>query len=195
MASALVWQQKMAVTSSNAVALKAVLVLPQQFTLNKNSSDPANGFRLILAFGSNLGNCELNLDAAIEYLENSCKILSCSQRIKTKPLQNSKYDTTSHNDYLNFVAEIQTYLTPYIFYENVIVPIENKLGHCRKSKWMPRALDIDVLLAAKNDAFSFEECSPIQVNINNFYVPHLEFHQRQFWHEMLEAQRQYVPKR
>ena len=160
--------------------------------MNRNDSE---NYRLLLAFGSNLGNREQNLNSALEYINRCAEIIQSSQWQKTKPLKNSSYNTSDHDYYLNFVVEIITKLSPYDFYKLVIVKIEDTLGHSRKSKWMSRALDIDVVFAAKNDAISFENCTPVTLAQEGFFVPHLEYFNRDFWQTMIEVDLNYVPKR
>lgn len=166
---------------------KDVRVLQQPFTSSK--------FRLLLAFGSNLGDREQNLHYALEYICSYSEIIRFSKWQKTQPLKSSIYNTSNHDYYLNFVAEVKTKLNPYDFYQHVIVKIEDKLGHSRQAKWMPRALDIDVVFAAKNDAISFEHCTPVTLEQGSFFVPHLEYFNRDFWREMIEVELNYVPTR
>ena len=184
------WQLKTDKILSNAVAQKAVLALQQQFTLNNFLE-----YRLLLAFGSNLGNRKQNLNSALVALQKHSTLLSVSRWQKTKPLKNNLYDTTSHEFYINFVAEVKTSLDPHHFYTDVIVKLEDSIGHSRTSKWMARALDIDVVFAAKNDADSFQDCTPLSCKEGDFFVPHLEYSNRIFWRQMIEDELNYVPKR
>ncbi len=171
---------------------KGVQALLQQSTL---SNSPSSSYRFFLAFGSNLGDRESNLKIALNYIGTYAEVLRLSQWQKTTPLKNSLYNTSNHDYYLNFVAEVITQFNPFDFYNLIIVPIENKLGHCRESKWMPRALDIDVVFAAKNDKPSFAECTPVEVRQGSFFVPHCEYFNRAFWQTMIEVDLNYVPKR
>ncbi len=148
----------------------------------------------MLAFGSNLGEREQNLNHALNYISRTSKIIRFSQWKETKPLKNSLYNTEKHNYYLNFVVEVMTQFNPYDFYNIIIVKIENILGHSREEKWESRALDIDVVFASKNDSINFEDCTPITLNQGNFFVPHLEYPNRDFWQEMIEVDLNYVPK-
>jgi 2-amino-4-hydroxy-6-hydroxymethyldihydropteridine diphosphokinase len=152
-------------------------------------------YRLILAFGSNSGNREINFKNALVELEHYAVILSNSSWKETAPLKSSIYDTSTHEYYINFVAEILTYIDPISFYKNVIVKIENKIGHSRERKWMPRALDIDIVFAAKNDNILFKDCTPIELIEGDFYIPHLEYNNRVFWKMMIEEEMKYVSKR
>lgn len=135
------------------------------------------GFRLILAFGSNLGSLEQNFIAALDYfhkVDGSFKVLTQSKWHLTAPFQSTVYDIQNQNDYLNFVCDVSTNTHPFEFYKNFIVYIENQLGHSRSQKWLPRALDVDILLSAHNVKEDFYECDPIVMQSFDFCVPHKE---------------------
>jgi 2-amino-4-hydroxy-6-hydroxymethyldihydropteridine diphosphokinase len=151
-------------------------------------------YRLLLAFGSNLGDREQNLNDALKYISSWSKIICTSSWQKTLPLQNPLYNTADHDYYLNFVVDVATQLKPCDFYSLVIVEIEDRLGHSREAKWMPRALDIDVVFAAQNNSAHFKDCTPVRLRENNFFVPHLEYFKRDFWRKMIEGDLNYVPK-
>ncbi len=129
-------------------------------------------YRLILAFGSNLGDHELNFSVALNYLNQndaSFELLQKSRIIKSAPFENLK---NLENIYSNFICECITDLHPLTFYQNIIVPIEDTLGHSRIEKWAPRALDIDILLGALNNNFNFSNCSPLILEGETFFLPH-----------------------
>lgn len=174
---------------------KAVLALQQQFTLSKSFPLEREWFRLLLAFGSNLGQREQHLNQALTGLSRFCQILQTSSWKKTKPLIDCRYETSDHGFYLNFVSEVVTPLSPYQFYQNVIVPLEDEIGHNRLAKWSPRCLDIDVVFAAKNDALLYQDCTPISVVNGDFIVPHQEYGHREFWKQMIEKELKYDPAR
>lgn len=165
----------------------------QQSTLS--SSYPQLPYRLLLAFGSNIGNREQNLICALDYIKKFSTVICSSLWKKTQPLKSSYYNTSNHEYYLNFVIDVATNFNPYEFYKLVIIKIEDTIGHSRHAKWMPRSLDIDVVFAAKNDAVSFTDCTPIALQEEDFFVPHLEYFNRDFWREMIEVDLNYVPKR
>ena len=143
-------------------------------------------YRYILAFGSNMGDKHLNFDKALQHLLSLEKkvflLLNCGKRNLIKPFLSDKYDTSKHEDYLNFVCEISSSLDPYTFYLKIIVPIEDELGHSRQKKWEPRCLDIDILFAAYEENSvkikSFESCQLLYVEENDFIVPHKDFFNR-----------------
>ncbi len=152
-------------------------------------SSAVRGFRLLLAFGSNLGNKEEHVQEGLKYLQSRATTLQMSSWLYTKPWVNPAYPAAQyHQDYLNFIIEIATQIDPYQFYQTVIVPIENIRGHSRIAKWEPRGLDIDILYAALNDAVSIEDCTPFIFSRDEFFIPHTAFFDRDFWRELLEEE-------
>jgi 2-amino-4-hydroxy-6-hydroxymethyldihydropteridine diphosphokinase len=181
-------------TLSNAAALKAAHASQQPFTLS-NCSPLKISYRLLLAFGSNLGNRKQNLRLALNLLKKNSILISTSRWEQTEPLKSDVYLTENHENYVNFIAEIQTHHHPYRFYKEIIVPIEDKIGHSRESKWEPRNLDIDIVFAALNDSLLFQNCTPLSFNINHFIVPHNDYENRKFWKKMVEKDLKYDPNR
>lgn len=138
----------------------------------------SNNFRLILAFGSNQGDREHNFAIALRYLQNSDPsfgIIQQSNYLVTAPFQNSAYNTKNHETYLNFVCDVATSVHPFQFYHDIIVPIEDQLGHSRTEKWAPRMLDIDILFGALNNHTDFINCSPVIIDNQFFSLPHKSF--------------------
>ena len=99
----------------------------------------------------------------------------------TKSLTSDQYDTHDHEDYLNFVLECSSRLTPSNLYI-AIKEIEDNIGHSRQNKWLPRKLDIDILFFALNDHKDFKQCTPRQHFDEklNLLVPHEGFWNRDF---------------
>ncbi|WP_186645454.1 2-amino-4-hydroxy-6-hydroxymethyldihydropteridine diphosphokinase [Fluviispira vulneris] len=143
-------------------------------------------FKYILAFGSNLGDRRKNFHNAIELLNKKIKIISQTEWIETKPLVHTLYKTDDHENYLNFVCLVESDLQPDELY-NIIVEIENFLGHSRERRWMPRNLDIDLLFCARNDSQEFADCTPFPFKkAPDFSVPHVDYFNRNFWRELVE---------
>ena len=136
-------------------------------------------YRYILAFGANLGNRRKHCDQGINYLKKKCVIIKKSKFIKTAPLVCSKYPSKNHNFYINSVADVATDLPVNKLYE-LIVTIEDRLGHSRKDKWLPRCLDIDILFTAFNLSKDFNDCPALGYKKGNFCVPHREVFKRDF---------------
>ena len=143
-------------------------------------------YRYLLSFGSNLGDRTQNCEHGINLLSQHVQNIKSSQWITTPPLTSTEYDTTDHQDYLNFVIECSSHLKPPELY-GLIAKIEDHIGHSRADKWLPRQLDIDILFYAKNDHHDFAHCSPLSYTdkINKLVVPHVGFWQRAFLQELV----------
>lgn len=143
-------------------------------------------YNYILAFGSNLGDRFFNLSQALAELNSHVVVLAQSKWHKTQPLLHPIYNTADHEYYINFVANIETNLNPSALYK-LIATIEDAIGHPRTRRWMPRALDIDVLFCAIADDQPFSNLKPYPYfSPPDFYIPHREYFNRDFWQDMVE---------
>lgn len=134
-------------------------------------------FRLILAFGTNIGDLEQNFVNALRLFpefDPSFKILTQSQCHLTSPFQSMLYDVKHQDNYLNFVCDVTTKVNPFDFYSDCIVKIEDQLGHSRVTKWQPRVLDVDILMSAYDQHKDFQKCQPFVIKKLNFHIPHKE---------------------
>jgi 2-amino-4-hydroxy-6-hydroxymethyldihydropteridine diphosphokinase len=136
-------------------------------------------YRYILSLGANLGRRKFNCMAAIVILGEFSKIIQKSSFIETLPLDCKKYSNKGHSSYINLVLEILTDLSALDLYKKII-KIEDSMGHNRERKWLPRYIDIDILLWVLNTADSFSCCPAIAYNKDLFSVPHNEFWKRDF---------------
>ncbi len=151
-------------------------------------------FRLLLAFGTNLGNRVQNLKLGLQFVQSVSQVMATSSWHATEPLCHPDYPFAHHQHYyLNFVVDVSTSFHPYAFYHQIIVPIENQLGHSRCSKWEPRCLDIDIIFAAQNNAIRFKNCTPFEWAQHEFQVPHVGYPERHFWHKMVEDELGFHP--
>lgn len=143
-------------------------------------------YRYLLALGSNLGDLETNANKALELLNSHGQLLKLSPRIMTDPLPSDLHEVRDHKPFLNFLAEYSSPLDPHALYQ-VILKIEDSLGHCRTRRWAPRAMDIDILLASINDHADFKNCTPIVLNeaMPGLSIPHKDFYKRDFWQDLL----------
>lgn len=118
-----------------------------------------------IGLGSNLGNTEENLNAALSKVKVRESILSveASSFYATRPLTGA-----GQPDYLNAVARVQTTALPYQLLE-VLQEVENLFGRERKAKWGPRTLDLDILL--------YED---VILNEPDLVLPHPQMHLRSF---------------
>ncbi|NRA46767.1 MAG: 2-amino-4-hydroxy-6-hydroxymethyldihydropteridine diphosphokinase [Oligoflexales bacterium] len=146
----------------------------------------ATFYRYLLSFGSNLGNRHENCEHGLKLLSQHLKNIKCSRWISTPPLRSVEYDTTDHGDYLNFVLEASSSMSPPELYR-LIVKIEDQIGHSRADKWLPRQLDIDILFYAEDDHHEFATCSPLSYSCKNsdLVVPHTGFWQRDFLQKLV----------
>jgi 2-amino-4-hydroxy-6-hydroxymethyldihydropteridine diphosphokinase len=94
-----------------------------------------------LGLGSNIGDREANLGAAIERLRApDLRVLRVSPVYETEPV-----DYTRQRWFLNLVVEVETSLFPMQLLARV-ARIERALGRARTVPKGPRTIDIDILL-------------------------------------------------
>jgi 2-amino-4-hydroxy-6-hydroxymethyldihydropteridine diphosphokinase len=99
---------------------------------------------IYLSMGSNIGDREANLRAALDRLSaKELRILRTSPIYETEPL-----DYTDQRWFLNLVAEAETALFPMQLLSR-IGTIERELGRVRTVPKGPRVIDIDILLYAR----------------------------------------------
>ena len=96
-----------------------------------------------IGLGSNVGDREAMLRAALEQLENlpQTALSKVSSFYETEPL-----GATDQPWYLNAVAQLDTDLTPGQVMWN-LQRVERALGRVRSERWGPRSIDLDLLLA------------------------------------------------
>lgn len=117
-----------------------------------------------IGLGSNLGNREENISAALQLMEQgSIKVSQISSLYKTEPVGYQDQEW-----FLNGVIRIETTLLP----EELLLrlqEIEAKLGKQIRVKWGPRSIDLDILLYGK-----------VCLNLPNLHLPHPLMHERAF---------------
>ena len=77
------------------------------------------------------------------------------------------------------MCDVACSLLPDELYQKIVI-IEDQLGHQREDKWLPRKLDIDILLWGKNTSPNFNLCKALKYNLNNLCIPHQDFYKRNF---------------
>ena len=99
--------------------------------------------KVLLAFGSNLGDRQLMLETAWSDLTAMPNIetVKISRFYETKPVGGPP----KQRDYLNAAALVRTHLKPQILLE-CLQEIERRHGRVRSERWGSRTLDIDILL-------------------------------------------------
>jgi 2-amino-4-hydroxy-6-hydroxymethyldihydropteridine diphosphokinase len=97
-----------------------------------------------LGLGSNLGERESNLAAAVTRIERiaGTEVVKQSQVYESKP-----WGKSDQPDFLNMVIEVTTRLEPHQLLRHLL-HIEKELGRDREreERWGPRTIDIDLLL-------------------------------------------------
>ena len=116
-----------------------------------------------LSLGSNLGDREANLAAAIEQLREMGEVLAVSSFYETEPME-----FTDQPWFLNAAVALRTELMPKLFLSKILA-IEQQLGRRRLRPKGPRTIDIDILLFGK-----------AIVGTPQLDVPHPAMHQRRF---------------
>lgn len=119
-----------------------------------------------IALGSNLGEREKNIAAAIAKLRSTpeVEVLRVS-RLLPNPAVGGPEDSPA---FLNGVVEIRTGLGAHAVLHRLL-EIERELGRSRREKWEPRAIDLDLLLYGEHILSSQE-----------LIVPHPLMHERRF---------------
>jgi deoxyguanosine kinase len=118
-----------------------------------------------IGLGSNLGDKESSIGRALEMLSKAknIKVTRVSDLIETAPLGHF-----NQPKFINGVAEIKTTLSAEGLYEE-LAGIEALLGRKRQGKWMPRTIDLDLLLFGSDI-----------INLTHLTVPHSQMHLRSF---------------
>jgi 2-amino-4-hydroxy-6-hydroxymethyldihydropteridine diphosphokinase len=98
--------------------------------------------RVYLSLGSNLGNREENLKAALSALKDLARtqLTAVSSVFETEPVGERDQPT-----FLNLAAEIETALAPLELL-NACQDIEKAVGRKPTRRWGPRVVDIDLIL-------------------------------------------------
>lgn len=150
-------------------------------------------YRYILSLGSNLGDRKENCIKGLEGLTFLGDILSFSSMIETPPLNSNIYQNLEQNNYLNQVCDLASFYEPCELYKN-IVHLEDRIGHSRERKWLPRELDVDILLWAHNDDSFFSKCSLLSYNKNLLTIPHCGLLERDFLLTLCKKHLGFSPK-
>lgn len=97
---------------------------------------------VFLGLGSNVGDREAQLKAAIDLLDEQqgIEVIKVSSFYETAPV-----GYVVQPDFLNLCIKIETELSPHEVLERGLA-IEQQLHRVRKERWGPRTLDIDILL-------------------------------------------------
>lgn len=144
----------------------------------------------IIAFGGNQGEREVFARGALERLSRIGNVGRQSRWHLTTPMSSELYDTSEHGEYLNFVFEFYTDLLPAELYREISL-IEDFFGHDRTRRWLPRAVDLDLLFWV--DANSSKLISDASCFLtfcdqkSGLIIPHSEIWKREFLLKMIES--------
>jgi len=116
-----------------------------------------------LSLGSNVGEREANLRAAIEKLKEIGNPLAVSSFYETEPIE-----VTAQPWFLNCAVKLDTEKMPRQLMAGILA-IEQDMGRQRKQQKGPRTIDIDILLFGSSI-----------VEIPLLTVPHPRMHERRF---------------
>jgi len=116
-----------------------------------------------LSLGSNIGDREKNLRAAIAKLSELGEIAAVSSFYETEPV-----DFTAQPWFLNCAVAIRTKLMPELFLSKIQM-FEQQLGRRRIRPKGPRNIDIDILL--------FDDSV---ISTPELQIPHPAMHERRF---------------
>jgi len=116
-----------------------------------------------LSLGSNLGDREANLAAAIEQLAKLGEVVAVSSFYETEPME-----FMDQPWFLNCAVALRTELMPKQFLSKML-SIERDMGRRRIRPKGPRTIDIDILLFGNS-----------VIHTPQLDVPHPAMHQRRF---------------
>ncbi len=116
-----------------------------------------------IAFGSNIGDTEANINRALEILKQEIKILKVSSFYETKPmyLENQEW-------FLNGAAKVETELTPKNLLD-FLKNAEKKMGRKEVGRNGPRVIDLDILFYGDQI-----------INESDLHIPHPKIGERAF---------------
>jgi 2-amino-4-hydroxy-6-hydroxymethyldihydropteridine diphosphokinase len=118
-----------------------------------------------IALGSNIGECEKNIDNAIDLLDQTegVSVTKISKKIKTPPI-----GPQDQPDFINNAIEIKTTLPPQQLLRQC-KEIELKLGRRKIRKWGERTIDLDIIFYSDKI-----------INEDDLKIPHPEMEKRDF---------------
>ncbi len=119
--------------------------------------------RVCLSLGSNLGNREANLDAAVSRLATQVRIDALSSLYETDPM-----GVEEQPAFLNRVVTGTTRLLPADLLK-LVKHIEREIGRVETFRWGPRLIDIDIVLFGD-----------LVLSTADLTIPHPEMHHRAF---------------
>lgn len=136
-------------------------------------------YTYLLAFGSNLDDRRACIEGGLEALAPYGAVLRMSRLLETEPLPSRDFEVEGHAPYLNAECLFLSPLLPAELYDRVRV-IEDRFGHPRHRRWLPRQLDIDLIAAWSGNLLEEDPRPLFFEGADGFRVPHREFWNRDF---------------
>lgn len=133
-------------------------------TLSAHKRDRTPLTPAAIALGSNLGDSQQILLAAIEVIDQAAHtaVIARSHFYKTAAVG------PPQPDYINACITAQTSLSPWQLLRYLLA-VEEQFGRVRKERWGPRSLDLDLLLYSSHIT-----------DIPGLTIPHPRLHERPF---------------
>ena len=123
----------------------------------------ASDVTVYLGLGSNLGDRQKNLSAALDRLPPEVLVKAVSSLYETDPV-----GPRDQQDFYNAVCRASTSLEPRELLAHV-KQVERDVGRTDGPRWGPRVIDIDILL-----------CGNLTVDQPELHIPHREMANRAF---------------
>ncbi|MBQ7562448.1 MAG: 2-amino-4-hydroxy-6-hydroxymethyldihydropteridine diphosphokinase [Lachnospiraceae bacterium] len=118
-----------------------------------------------IAMGSNVGDREAHIDAAMEALEKKedLNVVQVSEYVESKP-----YGGVDQDTFINAAAKLRTLLTPEELLM-ILQEIEDEEDRVRTTHWGPRTLDLDILMY-----------DDLVLDTEQLTIPHADMQNRDF---------------
>ncbi|MDR2700651.1 MAG: 2-amino-4-hydroxy-6-hydroxymethyldihydropteridine diphosphokinase [Nitrososphaerota archaeon] len=153
------------ISTQNSDTKPNIKTTPNTDTDTTTDMNINEGYKAVLAFGSNIGNRKQNIQKTIETLSNTANITVLN---KSKLYETAPVGYVEQEKFYNAAILVKTTLNPFELLLK-INDIENTLGRKKTFKWGPRIIDIDII--------AYEGCL---INTHELTLPHKEYTQRIF---------------
>ena len=123
-----------------------------------------NNEKVVLGFGSNIGDREENIKTALKYLDaNEVKLEKLSSFYTSNPV-----DYKEQPEFINCVGLFKTKLSPFKLLR-LIKQIEKRMGREKEIEKGPRNIDIDIIFHSR-----------VCTSTYNLQIPHPSYRNRLF---------------
>ncbi len=133
---------------------------------NTFSNSGMGSVRAFIGLGSNVGDREANIEAALEWISSHEQI---ELRSRTELIETEPWGLKDQPSFINAVAEVVTNLGPHQLLGE-LKRAEGELGRIKASQmWGPREIDLDILLYGE-----------MILNTPELKIPHVHLTEREF---------------